>query len=266
MRPLYLTGISLWSPGYRDLAAFVDDARDASVTDCSARWVPPRLARGTSRLTRMLGEAAAAACEAGGADPRTVATIYTSGYGEIETMIVQLQTIFAGDGQLSPMRFKNSVHNSASGLGSIGQGNQGFSTAIAAGDRSVEAALIETWTLLDERGGDAVISAADDALPAPLDAQCAREGLAIGLCLASEQPARGALAILDGLRMDDEALPLPDAFRGRALSRELATNPVATVLPLIDAVLERREGRVPLAFGVARPWSMHVRPLAPVRT
>lgn len=258
MKPLYLHGVSLWTPGHRDLESFVAGVRDESVTDCAASWVPPRLMRGASRLTRMLSEAAASACAAGHADPKTVATIYTSAYGEIETMVVLLETIFAGDGQLSPMRFKNSVHNSASGLGSIGQGNQGFSTALAAGDRSFEAAVIEAWALLDERGGDAVISVADDRLPAPLSAQCAREGLAIGLCLSIER-REGAIAVLDELRQERDEAPLRESFAGRALARELSTNPAACALPLIEASRAEQAGRVPLAMGVPRPWSVRVR-------
>lgn len=260
MRPAYVTGLALWSTGYRDLDAFVAGARDESVTDCSSPWVPSRLMRGGSRLTRMLGEVAASACAMGGADPKTVSTVYTSSYGEIETMVILLDAIFVGDGQLSPMRFKNSVHNSASGLGSIGTGNQGFSTALAAGDRSFEAAMIETMVLLGERGGDAVISAADDRLPEPLARQCAREGLAIGLCLRSDRPERRALAVIEDLRQDDEEVTQRKVFAGRALPMELATNPAAAALPLLEAILGRREERVTLAFGVARPFSVQVRP------
>ncbi|MDQ3032088.1 MAG: beta-ketoacyl synthase chain length factor [Myxococcota bacterium] len=260
MRPAYVTGLALWSPGHRDLESFVAGARDESVIDCSSPWVPPRLMRGASRLTRMLGEVACSACASGGADPKTVSTIYTSSYGEIETMVILLDAIFAGDGQLSPMRFKNSVHNSASGLGSIGTGNQGFSTALAAGDRSFEAAMIEAMVLLGERGGDAVIAAADDRLPAPLSAQCAREGLAIGMCLRSERPAGGAIAVIDGLQQDDEEVTFGKMFAGRALPDALAINPAAAALPLIDALRAGVERRVTLAYGAARPFSVRVRP------
>lgn len=266
-RPVYVTGIALWTPGHRDLASFVAGERDEGVVDCGSPWVPSRLMRGASRLTRMLGEVAATACAEGGADPSAVATIYTSSYGEIETMVILLDAIFAGDGQLSPMRFKNSVHNSASGLGSIGTGNQGFSTALAAGDRSFEAAMIEALVLLGERGGDAVIAAADDRLPEPLSRQCAREGLAVGLCLRSERPAGGAgvIAVIDGLAQDDDEVPLRKVFAGRALAESIAINPAAAALPLIEALRAgAAETRVPLAFGAARPFSVRVR--ADVRT
>lgn len=260
MKPIYLTGIALWSIGYRDLDAFVADARDESVVDCSSPWVPSRLLRGASRLTRMLGHVAAVATEKGKVDPRTIATIYSSSYGEIETMVTLLDSIFRGDGQLSPMRFKNSVHNSASGLGSIGMGNQGFSTALAAGPRSFEAAMIETFAWLDEASGAAVVSIADDRLPEPLAVQSAREALAVGLSMQCDRPEERALAILDDLREDDRAVAAPSTFRGRPLSAALLENPAAWALPLLESALEHRDARIPLAFDAARPFSVRIRP------
>lgn len=247
-RSVYVTGLSLWAPGYRDLDAFLRGARDESVVDCGSPWVPARLLRGASRLTRMLGEVAAGACAAGGADPKTVATIYTSSYGEIETMVILLDAIFAGDGQLSPMRFKNSVHNAASGLGSIGTGNMGFSTALAAGDRSFEAGMLEAIVLLGERGGDAIVAVADDRLPEPLAGQARREALAVGVCLRSEW-ADGALAELRLVSAEEsvgEGASLPPASSG-SREEEHATNPAAAALPLLRAITEGRTATVPLA-------------------
>jgi hypothetical protein len=258
VKPVYLRGLALWSPGYRDLGAFARGERDESVVDCESPWVPPRLLRGASRLTRMLGEAAARATAHAGADPKTIATVYASAYGEIETMVILLETIFAGDGQLSPMRFKNSVHNAAAGLGSIGTANQGFSTALAAGDRSFEAAMIEAIVLLGERGGDAVVSVADDRLPEPLSRECAREGLAVGLCLGTSP--EGAIAMIGALRQDREAIEWPKAFLDRPLDPALATNPAAAALPLVEAATRKRAARVPLAFGCARPYSVSLAP------
>jgi hypothetical protein len=258
--PAYLTGIAIWSPGFRDARAFVAGMPDSAADDCSAPWVPPRLLRGTSRLTRMLGEVAAAACSHGGADPKTIATIYASGYGEIETMVTLLETIFAGDGKLSPMRFKNSVHNAAAGLGSIGTSNQHFSTALAAGDRSFEAALIETLALLAESGGEAVISVADDRVPTPLSAQCTWEALAVGLCLSAERPEQGAIAVLEDLRQEREPAPFSAHFLGRPLPAALAANPAAHALPLVEAAVQRQVKRVAAAHGVPRPFSIAIRP------
>jgi hypothetical protein len=257
VRPIYVTGLSLWTPGFASVEALASGARDESVIDCASAWVPARLLRGASRLTRMLGESAEKACAAGGADPKTVATIYGSDYGEIETMVILLDTIFRGDGQLSPMRFKNSVHNAASGLGSIGQGNQSFSTSLASGKRTFEASMIEAMALLDERGGTAVVACADDSLPEPLRQLEGWEALAVGLCLTVDEGAK-TLATLTGLAPDHAESARATTFAGRAIEPRVAANAVAGALPLLDAVWSKRAGRVSLAPGVSGAFAVDV--------
>lgn len=255
MRPIYVTGIALWAPGFAGLEAFVRGEPDPSVTDPACAWVPARLLRGSSRLTRMFGEAAAQATTAAGRDPRTIATVYTSSYGEIETMVLLLDVIFRGDGQLSPMRFKNSVHNAASGLGSIGQGNTSFSTALAAGDRSFEAGVLEAVALVSAQGGDVVVSAADDVIPAPLGALDAREALSVGVVFSAE-PGDAPLARLEAIVPGDDPVPLPGEALGRPISAHLALNPAAHGLPLLDALRAGRRGAIPLAYGVEAPYAV----------
>lgn len=255
MRRVSITGLALWAPGTPSLAAYLDGSHDPSVTEPPCAWVPPRLLRGSSRLTRMFGEAAAQATSDAGHDPKTIATVYTSSYGEIETMIQLLDVIFRGDGQLSPIRFKNSVHNAASGLGSIGQSNTGFTTALAAGPRSFEAGMIEAIALAAHTPCDVVVSAADDTIPAPLGALDARRGLAIGVALSSRDDAR-ALATVEALEALDEAVPLPTHALGRPIDEGHRLNPAAAGLALLDAVRSHRSGRVPLAFDVAVPFAV----------
>jgi hypothetical protein len=257
MRPIHVTGLAAWAPGFGSLDAFVRGERDASVTDPECAWVPARLLRGSSRLTRMFGEAAAQATSAAGRDPKTIGTVYTSSYGEIETMVLLLDVIFRGDGQLSPMRFKNSVHNAASGLGSIGQGNTSFSTALAAGDRSFEAGVIEAIALVNERGGDVVISCADDVIPPPLACMDSREALAVGIVLSAE-PGPAPHARIAALTQLEAPVPLPGELFGRPVSLDLALNPAAQALPLLAALLAGRKGVVPLAFGADNPFAIEL--------
>ncbi len=260
MRPAHVTGLSLWTPGYGSLAAWARGEEDVSCTDCSCAWVPPRLLRGASRFTRMLGEAAEQATRDAGGDPRTIATVYGSDYGEIETMIVLLDTIFRGDGQLSPMRFKNSVHNAASGLCSIGQANQSFSTALAAGTRTFEASMLEALALLDERGGSVVVSIADDVLPEPLLSLEGWEGMAVGIVLEREAPAEKVIATLSDLSVDETATARATHFRGRPLSERRVHTTAAAALPLFDTLVDRRPGRVSLAPGHAGALSVTASP------
>lgn len=258
MRPIYVTGLSLWAPGYGDLDAFVEGARDEAVVEPACAWVPSRLLRGASRLTRMFGEVAEQATRAARRDPHAVATVYTSSYGEIETMVRLLEVIFRGDGQLSPMRFKNSVHNAGSGLASIGQGNASFSTALAAGSRSFEAGVLEALGLVHASEEDVVVSSADDAIPAPLDALDAREGLSVGLVL-SRSPGDAPLGRIERvIALEEPAPTLTEAF-GRALGPGLARNPSAAALALFQAIHEGRFGVVPLAFGEDAPYGLELR-------
>lgn len=257
MRPLFVTGLGLWAPGYPSLAAFLRGERDERATDPPCGWVPARLLRGSSRLTRMLGEAAEQATRAAGRDPTKVATVYTSSYGEIETMVLLLDAIFRGDGQLSPMRFKNSVHNAASGLGSIGQSNTSFSTALAGGARSVEAGVIEAVALAHERGGDVVVSAADDAIPEPLGALDRREALAVGLVISAE-PGPAPLCRVERLVALDEVVARPSTVFGRAWTESLRLNPISHALPLLEAIAERRPGIVPLAYDLDAPYALEL--------
>lgn len=253
IRAVHVTGIGLFAPGFPSLDAFVKGEPDPSVTDAPNAWVPQRLGRGTSLLTRMLGECAAQAAQRGGLDPKTCATIYGSALGEFETMVILLDVIFRGDGQLSPMRFKNSVHNAASGLGSIGQGNPAFSTALAAGARSFEAAMLEALLWLNENGGEAVVSVADDALPEPFAALGTPLGLGVGIGLRTEAPEGAILGTITGLSQASEAGPKVTSFRGRSLAA-WANNPALDALPLVEALLDRRAGAVALAHGQPHPY------------
>lgn len=252
MKPVHITGIGLFAKGYPSLEAFVSDARQEGVLDAANPWVPQRLGRGTSLLTRMLGECASQAAQRGGLDPKSCATVYGSALGEFETMVVLLDTIFRGDGQLSPMRFKNSVHNAASGLGSIGQGNAGFSTALAAGRRSFEASMLEGLVLASETGGDVVVSVADDALPEPFASLGTAGGLGVGLALRCEAPAESILGTVVALARGERTVPVT-MFRGRSMAT-YANNPTLSALPLVEALLDRKKGPIALAHGEPHPF------------
>lgn len=240
MTPIYVTGLGLFSPGYADVTAWREGRPDPAVEKPACKLVNARLGRGSSRFANMLGEVVEQAATDGGVDVTKVPTVYGSSLGEIETMVTLLRMLYEEEGKLSPNRFKNSVHNAASGLVSIGTGNTSFSTAIAGGDRSFETSLLEAWAFLASEGGDLVLAVADDEPPEPLDQLGDHGALAVGFCLSAE-PA-GAKAKLSALRMGELAPPnarVPD---------ELRNNCAAAGLELLDAVLSRRAGAVSIAL------------------
>lgn len=259
MRPVHVTGLALWSPGFASLGAWARGEADPSVDDCTCAWVPQRLLRGASRFTRLFGEVADQAVRHAGSDPKTIATVYGSDYGEIETMLVLLDTIFRGDGQLSPMRFKNSVHNAASGLCSIGQGNQSFSTALAAGRRTFEASMLEAAALLEERGGAVVVSIADDVLPEPLVQLEGWEALGVGVVLESEADPSRVIATLSELAPGEPTARATELC-GRPLGPRLVHTTGAAAAPFLTALVNRTAGRVALAPGEDAPFSVTITP------
>ena len=69
--------------------------------------------------------------------------IFSSSVGEISTMHNILEALSTDDGFVSPTRFHNSVHNTASGYWSIGSGSAQSATSIAAENSGFEAGFLK---------------------------------------------------------------------------------------------------------------------------
>ncbi len=244
-------GIGLWAPGFASLEAFRAGEADESVTMPRCAVANARAKRGVSRIARMLGEVVQQAAEDAGADLSEVPTVYASAWGEIDIMIKLLDQIADGEVGLSPLRFKHSVHNSASGLVSIAAENRGFSTAIAAGRRTFEQGVLEALSLLRSSDGERVILAvAEDELPTPLDRFGRYAPLAIGLCFA-KTPREGAHGTISFPKRASEVLrpTLPDAY---------AANPTAHALPLLDALASGEPVKALALSAADRPFAIDV--------
>lgn len=241
MKPIAIEGMGLWSPGFADLTAWVEGRPNPDVVKPSCKLVGSRLKRGSSRFANMLGEVVEQAATAAEIDVTKVPTFYGSSLGEIVTMVTLLRMLFEEEGKLSPNRFKNSVHNAASGLVSIGTQNTAFSTAIAGGDRSFETTLLEAWAYLHDVGGDAIVAVADDEPPEPLAALDDHGGLALAFALRVD----GDGPRLTNLRRlaSDVAAPT----RHASVPDGLRTNCAAPGLELVDAVVRGRAGLVALS-------------------
>lgn len=243
MRPIYVIGSGLWSPGFAGVAPWREGRADESADKPRCAIVDTRLKRGSSRFANMLGEALEQAASAAGVDLKTTATVYGSSLGEIETMVTLVHMLYEEEGKLSPNRFKNSVHNAVSGLVSIATGNTAFSTAIAGGDRSFEMSLLEAWAYLDREGGAAVLAVGDDRPPVPLDRLGGHDALALAFALSVDPPSTGPRARLSDLRSCSG-----DVEAHAAIPELLARNCAAAGLELLDALLAHRSGVVSFAL------------------
>ena len=58
----------------------------------------------------------------------------------------------------------------------------------------------------------------------------------------------------------DEVVPLPAEVFGRALPPGMRLNPAAHALPLIEALVAKRAGIVPLAYDASAPYAIELSP------
>ncbi len=200
----------------------------------------------------MAVEALAQAGAQGGADLREVPTIFGSAYGEIRTAFDQMDMI-EREGVPSPARFKNSVHNTASGHVSIATGNMRFSTSLAAGPATFAMCLLEAFAWLDVHRGSVIVSVADEPLPDHLAASGCYDPLGIAFHLTAKHGATAAgLGELSDLRRrGPECSPA-------GIPERLAKNPCAAGLLLLESVLRKRSGTVPVEISRGA-WSVELR-------
>ena len=123
MKPAYVRGLGLWTPGYADAAAWCRGEPDPTVEAPRAELLSGALRRRSSSLTRMAIEALQQATTGAGCDPANTPSIWATAHGEHATAVAMLEMMRSGEGKLSPTRFHNSVHNTARGYASIATRN-----------------------------------------------------------------------------------------------------------------------------------------------
>lgn len=141
-----------------------------------------RLRRFTSLVTQMHLEVCGQALAQVAGDQ--VLTVFASTVGESHTSIELLRGI-TEQNVASAARFAQSVHSTPAGLFSIATGNRLPSYALAAGEHTFAAALLEARLLHAESGRAVLLSMADDAIPALLRSRAPGVALAGSLLLGA---------------------------------------------------------------------------------
>jgi Beta-ketoacyl synthase, N-terminal domain len=159
-----ILGHAAWAPGVasgEEWAAWAADPVPLPAEgEPGVRAMPPMLRRRLGQLGKMALEVAYAA--AGG---RTgIPTVFCSRHGETARAIALLNDMAAGV-PLSPTAFGMSVHNANAGLFSIARGDRANHIALAAGDGTLEHAVIEACGLLADGEPAVLLVAADCPLP-----------------------------------------------------------------------------------------------------
>jgi len=236
MKPAYVRGLGLWTPGFASASAWCRGDSDPSIEAPDVALLVGPLRRRSTRFTRMAVDVLHQATTEARCDVTTVPSVWATSNGEHTTAISILGMMRRSEGKLSPTHFHNSIHNTASGYASIATGNGAPSTTLSGGAELVASSFLEAICHLEASAGDVVVVLADEPLLPPFDRAGGTSPLALAFCLSSRP--EGASASLSGLRRDAVA-PVKHHDRFGRLY-------VAAALPLLERIALGRPGTVPL--------------------
>lgn len=252
----FVAGMGAWMLGRPDLGSVLGRSlSDDSVTRPLCANVSTRLLRGTSMLTRMSVDVAGQALQGSGLDPSQVGAVFCSSFGEIRIAMEQLDMLRTEEGLISPVAFKNSVHNTAAGVFSIAYENHAPSAALAAGPCGVAYALLEAELLLDDGLGGVIIVVGDESKPPPLDRV---PTVPFAAAFALTRSPRNALAKLGPVCQHHDGSPPP---LQSGLARQLSPHPAAPAADLLTGITGRSKTNVCLGHESSEHWTIELEPL-----
>jgi hypothetical protein len=236
-------GLSGW-PGGRSVLTGEAILEDVRTVVPGLQCLPPAERRRTGIPVKIALTAGLEATTHAGADPAQLPAIFSSSGGDGQNLIEICQALAAGERQLSPTRFHNSVHNAASGYWGIATGATAASNALCAFDASFGAGLLESMTQLVTEQRPVLLVAYDAPNPEPLFAvRPIPDAFAVALVVSPAQKA-AALARLE-VRLSDAAAETMTDAKLEALRRSI---PAARSLPLLRLLALRATGSVVLDY------------------
>jgi len=245
---IYVEGMGLWSPQLGDFDALRSLLEGGSPPPPAARpaaaTIPPNERRRAPEGVLLAVEAAGQVVAMSGRDAASLACVFSSSHGDQSITDYMCATLARAPGELSPIRFHNSVHNAPAGYWTIAVGCREPSTAVCAHRASFGAGLLEAASQVLAEQRPVLLVCMDTAGSGPLgEVTGCQQPFACALVLA---PAVGAStrARLD-IQLSADATPTTLA---PPLEDWRAANASAEALPLL-ALLARGPGRCQLAAG-----------------
>ena len=150
------------------------------------------------------------------------------------------------------MRFAGSVHNTASGAVSIGTRNTGITTSIAADFDTPAVTLLEAIAIVLTHDTPVIAACGDEAAPA--DLVVGDQGWGAVACAIALVPAAGANASWPRIAAPHAMINGKPTLSPSEMPHELAKNPQAGLLDLIDALRRNATGSLRLDRGRGRGY------------
>jgi len=264
MKPNYLAGIGVWSPALASWNAcrsrlLGEEVPAAESKPPPAEWLPPIERRRATLSTRVVLSVTKDALTQAGWDPAMLPTVFASSSGSPDITNELCSALAAGETQISPTRFHNSVHNAAAGYYSIAVGCHAASTSLGAHDGSAAAGLLEASVLLTTEDTRALLVAFDVPYTGPLaDIRPIADPFGIALALSPE-PVEGQIAQLQVERVPRDQLPV-SACLDPGLENIRQRIPSARLLPLLEALARRTPAQIVLGMASGGQLKVDVAP------
>lgn len=231
---MYVNGVVLITPGserYEDISQFLQNGTLASLKNDWKAAPTSISARTLRRLSPQTLLAIAVAEKIQPALENDAAWVFSSAYGEGETLKVILDSICTPEMSVRPLRFQNSVHNAASGQWTIAAQIRNSVTSICCGDASVGAGLLKAIMQLQVEERSVGLVVYDVPLPFPLDtshrlAMPAGVGLALSPKFTAQSFAR--------INVSFEARKITSVTTVLGKQALELVNPAFAILPLFE--------------------------------
>ena len=196
-------------------------------------------------------------------DVSSLASVFASAHGDLTIVDYLCATLASDPTLLSPTRFHHSVHNAGAGYWSIATHDTGPASAIAAGDETFAAGLLEAVTQACAEDRPVLLVAFDTPAVGPLPMAAPNTAL-FGIAMLMTPSARSGTSALASLTIEicegSMAMPLPQVSSLHSLA---ASSPSARALALAGAIACARDEEVeyPLS-GAGTSLSIRVLPRA----
>jgi hypothetical protein len=253
---VYVEGLGIAGPGLdgwtaaRPVLAGLVPYEPAPFTPRPVALLPPAERRRAGAAVRLAIGVAGEALAHSGRDPATMAMVFASSGGDVDT-VHEILCVLATDGrEVSPTRFHNSVHNAPAGYWSVATGSCEPSTSLCAHDASFAAGLLEAAVQATVDDRPVTLAAYDLPYPDPLHVVRPIVGLAGLALVVTPWPTGRSFARLGITPGRPEVAPTAMADAG--LERLRAGNPAARGLPLLAAIARGRAATICLEEAVGR--------------
>jgi hypothetical protein len=266
---LYLEGIGLCGPGLdgweisQPVLAGSQPYVPGPTSIPPGSLLPANERRRAAQVVKIALAVGAEAFAAAGRDPSETATVFTSSGGDGDTIHEILSVLATPRRELSPIRFHNSVHNSAAGYWSIATGSRAASTSLCCHDDSFAAGLLEAGAQVVTQRQAAALIAYDVQYPAPLNAlRPIGAAFAVAFVLSPVATAK-TFAVIDmalqaGIRVSPKSgSPALDP----ALEMLRRNTPAARSLVLLEALARQKASRLVMNYLEDMTLALSIAPL-----